>query len=105
MRLAALALIAVVLAPPRAAAGQEPAMEAQIREGLSRRGRGEIAFQEAVRLVDLIDRTAQTVSSREAQARFALYRLQSMKNAAAAIEGGEKYPRMRKRGSTRTAPS
>jgi hypothetical protein len=85
----------MVLAPSRAAAGQDPATEAQIREGLLRRGRGEVAFHDAVRLVDLIDRAAQTVSSREAQARFALYRLQSMKNAAAAIEGGAKYPHTR----------
>jgi hypothetical protein len=92
MRLLALALIGVVLAPSRAAVGQDPATEAQIREGLSRRGRGEVAFQDAVRLVDLIDLAAQTVSSREAQARFALYRLQSMRNAAAAIEGGREIP-------------
>ena len=92
MHLAALGLIAMVIAPAWAVAGQDPAIEAQIRAGLSRRGRGEVAFTDAVRLVELIDRTAQTVSRREAQARFALYRLQSMKNAAAAIEGGRDIP-------------
>ena len=92
MHLAALVLIAMVIAPAWAAAGQDPAIEAQIRGGLSRRGRGEVAFQDAVRMIDLIDRTAQTIGGREAQARFALYRVRSMKNAAAAIEGGREVP-------------
>jgi hypothetical protein len=93
MHLMAFALIAMVIAPASAyAAGQDQAIEAQIRDGLSRRGRGEVAFRDAVRLVELIDRTAQTVSGRDAQARFALYRLRSMKNAVAAIEGGRETP-------------
>jgi len=86
--LAALVVMAMTIVPVRAsAAGQDQTTEAQIREGLLRSGRGEVAFQDAVRLIELIDRAAQIVSGRDAQARFALYRLRSMKNAAEAIEG------------------
>lgn len=93
LHLVVFVLSAMVIASARAfAAGQDQTIEAQIREGLSPHGRGEVAFQDAVRLVELIDRTAQMVNGRDAQARFALYRLRSMKNAAAAIEGGRETP-------------